>query len=184
MKSPHKQAINRAPRKNPALGSFITARWIAPLRDLAAFASPGPKWPKGLSPLAVEVAAVLEAAEGSPYPTVPSLAAERFNHLAEQASLRFHAGPAVPGSPPGVFLQPVPEVAVGIHSAPGQSAPGFWAFALAYGYFMNPERDRLRRCAVCRRWFADVTKNRSARRCSRACTIAWSNKQRPKGGAR
>jgi hypothetical protein len=179
-----KQARYGASKKPSALGSFIIGRRIAPLRELAAFASPGPKRPKGLNPLAAEVAGVLEAAEGTAYPTVPSLAAERFNGLAAQATLRLHAGDAVAGIRPGVFIKPVPDVAVGLHSAEGQGAAGVWAFQLAYGFFMNPERDRLRRCAVCRDWFVDVTKNRSARRCSRACTIAWSNKQRPlRGGA-
>jgi hypothetical protein len=184
MKSPRRQARNRAPGKNPALGRFINARWLAPLRELAAVATPAPKG--GVSPVGAEVADVLEAAEGSPYPTVPNLAAERFNRLAEQASLRFHAGPPVGGFPhPGVFIKPVPEVDVGIQTAEGPSVGtrGFWSFQLAYGYFMNPERDRLRRCAVCRRWFVDGTKNRSARRCSRACTIRWSNAQRHKGGS-
>jgi predicted RNA-binding Zn ribbon-like protein len=56
-------------------------------------------------------------------------------------------------------------------------------------YFNNPARDRLRRCPhpcpKCRGWFVDTTRNKSARRCSRECTIAWSNSQRKKkGGAR
>jgi hypothetical protein len=182
MKAPHKQARKSTSEKIPALGSFITARWLGPLRELAGLVTAGPRG--RLSPVAVEVAGVLEAAEGSPYPTVPSLAAERFNRLAEQVSVRFHAGPPVAGFPPGVFILPVREVEIGIHTEPGQGPRGVWAFQLVYGYFTNPERTRLRRCAVCRRWFVDMTKNRSARRCSRACTIKWSNTQRPKGGAR
>jgi hypothetical protein len=178
MKKPHEQATKSHQEKSAEM-----ERLIKPLRGLATLAAPGPKG--RVSPLSAEVASVLEAAEGSAYPTVPSLAAERFNRFAEHAVLRFHAGPQVGTGHAAVFIQPVPEVEVGILSGPGQSVHGYWAFMLAYGYFMNTERDRLRRCAVCRRWFVDVTKNRSARRCSRPCTIRWSNKQRPtKGGAR
>ena len=150
-----------------------------PLRELAAFVTPSSKGVLG--DVAADVAGVLEAAEGSPYPSVPSLAAERFNRLAEQATLRFHAGPPVAGSLwPGVFLQLAPEVAVGIHTSEGRhvGARGLWAFQLAFGYFANPARERLRRCTQCRRWFVDATKNRSARRCSTQCTVKWSNKHR------
>ena len=45
-------------------------------------------------------------------------------------------------------------------------------------YLEHPRRDRLKRCPRCSRWFVDATKNKSASRCSRACTIAWSNAQR------
>jgi len=170
---------DRVPRKKKyALGSFINARWLAPLRELAAFVAPG-KGP--LTPIAADVAGVLEAAEGIPYPKIASLAAERFNAIAEQAPFRFHAGAAIPGFPhPGVFIQPVREVAIGIQSTEGRgvAARSSWAFGLAYGFFMNPERDRLRRCQLCARWFVDATRNKSSRRCSRKCTIAWSNAQR------
>lgn len=52
--------------------------------------------------------------------------------------------------------------------------------ALLAEYFNSPHRDRLKRCPRCRRWFVDMTRNRSSLRCSRACTIAWSNSQRPR----
>ena len=144
-------------------------------------------------PIAREAAEVLEAAEGSPYPSVPSLAAERFNRLAAPVALRFHAGPARDDAPSRLFIRPVPEVELGLHAAEGGAATdrGLTARAvlvgdLAYGYFLNPERARLRRCAWCRRWFVDGTRNRSARRCSPPCTIAFRNRQRPtkKGRAR
>jgi hypothetical protein len=182
MKSPRKRGRKRASKKNKALGSFIIAR-LEPLRELAAFVTSVPKGV--LAPLGGEVAGVLEAAEGSLFPAVPSLAAERFNRLAAEATLRFHAGPPVPGFLGPVCIKPT-EAEIGILTAEGRGvgARAVWAFQLAYGYFMNRERDRLRRCAVCRRWFVDATRNRSARRCSRACTILWSNKQRPKGGTR
>jgi hypothetical protein len=45
-------------------------------------------------------------------------------------------------------------------------------------YFLNPERDRLKRCAVCKRWFVDETRNKSQLRCSTSCTVAWWTRQR------
>lgn len=45
-------------------------------------------------------------------------------------------------------------------------------------YFLNPSRDRLRRCEKCRRWFVDETRNKSQRRCSVKCTRAWWNRGR------
>ena len=38
--------------------------------------------------------------------------------------------------------------------------------------------DRLKRCAQCRNWFADLTQNRSKTRCSSACTWRWWNRAR------
>jgi hypothetical protein len=49
---------------------------------------------------------------------------------------------------------------------------------LVVGYLRSAQRHRLRRCPQCRGWFVDETRNNSAQRCSRACTIAWSNAQR------
>lgn len=47
-------------------------------------------------------------------------------------------------------------------------------------YFLNPERDRLRKCAVCHRWFVDLTRNKSQLRCSPPCTAAWWTRRRRK----
>jgi predicted RNA-binding Zn ribbon-like protein len=73
-----------------------------------------------------------------------------------------------------------PDVALELES-PSASLAGF-VHVLAY--VQSPHRERLKCCQRCATWFVDTTRNKSARRCSRACTIAWSNKQRPKGGAR
>jgi hypothetical protein len=54
-----------------------------------------------------------------------------------------------------------------------------WSIIHMFRYARNPHRSRLRRCPECARWFVDATRNRSARRCSKACTVKWSNKQRP-----
>ncbi|SRR5581483_5885727 len=50
--------------------------------------------------------------------------------------------------------------------------------ALLAEYLNSLYRDRLKQCPQCRRWFVDLTRNKSALRCSRACTITWSNAQR------
>jgi len=55
---------------------------------------------------------------------------------------------------------------------------GHVAGLLLTWYWMNPHRDRLKRCQRCERWFVDSSRNKSARRCTKACTIAWSNGQR------
>jgi hypothetical protein len=47
-------------------------------------------------------------------------------------------------------------------------------------YFLNPERDRLKKCAVCYRWFVDQTRNKSRLRCSPPCTAAWWTRERRK----
>lgn len=57
-----------------------------------------------------------------------------------------------------------------------------WAVAWLADFLANPYRTRLRRCPICRRWFVDETRNRSAQRCSRKCTIAWSNALRKSKG--
>lgn len=41
-------------------------------------------------------------------------------------------------------------------------------------FIENPARARLKRCGLCRKWFADRTRNASALRCSRECTVKWS----------
>jgi len=35
---------------------------------------------------------------------------------------------------------------------------------------------RVKRCLECKRWFVDETRNKSAERCSRACTVKWWNR--------
>jgi hypothetical protein len=45
-------------------------------------------------------------------------------------------------------------------------------------YFLNPARDRLKRCGTCRRWFVDQTRNKSQLRCSSPCTVAWWTRRR------
>jgi hypothetical protein len=40
--------------------------------------------------------------------------------------------------------------------------------------------DRVKRCPECRRWFVDDTRNKSAARCSRDCTVKWWNRSRRK----
>jgi predicted RNA-binding Zn ribbon-like protein len=78
----------------------------------------------------------------------------------------------VPSTRPDLYLE---------LASPSVSLAGF-IHVLAY--VQSPHRERLRRCQQCRRWFVDETRNASARRCSRECTIKWSNSQRTKKGTR
>jgi len=45
-------------------------------------------------------------------------------------------------------------------------------------YFGEGLAGRLKRCGACERWFADLTRNRSQRRCSLACTQRFWNRDR------
>src|SRR5262249_20112221 len=155
----HKQATKSTPKNSTPVGALIR-----PLQELAGFMTPGPKG--GVAPLAVEVAGILEAAEGSVYPVVPPLAADRFNAFAEVVTLRWHAGPMVGGFPYPALYFPFPEVEISLHTQAGQegvSGRAYWAAVLAQGYFVNRERDRLRRCPICRKWFVDVSNNKAAK---------------------
>jgi len=61
---------------------------------------------------------------------------------------------------------------------------GHVAGLLLTWYWMNPHRDRLKRCQRCERWFVDSSRNKSARRCTPECTVAWSNAQRSRSARR
>jgi predicted RNA-binding Zn ribbon-like protein len=52
------------------------------------------------------------------------------------------------------------------------AAEMFWELVNAQGLH------RLKRCAVCSRWFYDTSRNESAVRCSAACTRKWWNRAR------
>jgi hypothetical protein len=135
---------------------------------------------------AAEVAAAVLARD---YPAISPEAAARFNALADEAPLSFMAD-----ATGAVRPEDADYLVIGVtdtsdfESLPwvhirAKRAEGIWAAWLA-GLIVSPYRDRLRRCQQCGAWFVDLTRNKSARRCTRACTITWWNKQRPKGGAR
>jgi len=114
----------------------------------------------------------------SPFSVVSTEAATLFNRLAAGAALHFVAdadGAVRPGD--GFRLNFSDREYLQWVSLETPTARGVWTAWLAY-FLDNPQRERLRRCQQCHRWFVDGTRNRSARRCSRACTIAWSNAQR------
>jgi len=48
-------------------------------------------------------------------------------------------------------------------------------------FFLAPERDRLKRCTRCQRWFVDRTRNESMKRCGATCTWRWWNRERRRG---
>jgi hypothetical protein len=175
-----------ARRKRKALGNFISGR-LAHLHRLARHLNgevPANSGEGGVGrdrALLESVAAILEATWGADYRDLPATAVGRFNALAREAPVRFQAGPpagwgrdelALAISDQGMFAGP--ELTL---LAP--TAAGIWV-AWLVEYFDNPQRNRLKRCARCRQWFVDETRNASALRCSRACTIAWSNAQRPR----
>ena len=166
-----------AKKKYSPLGRLIHTELFPPLQELVAFVTRGPK---GLSELQREVVGVLEAAVKIQYPVISTDAAERFNRFAEQASVQFHLGHPAPNR---INLQVKRHVAASLLMPSGWSgdndgARGLWAYHLFYGFFLNPERARLRCCTQCARWYFDDTRNKSKRRCSRACTIAYSNARR------
>jgi hypothetical protein len=188
--------------RRKALGDFIS-RDVDPLKDLAQYlngdrwiharadgtpANPGESSDRDQA-LAAAAEAVIDVLLDAPYPEVPKDAATRFSALARGAELRYVADPdgAVhPGDGFRLSFSDREHLQWVLLETP--TSRGVWSHWLAH-LLDNPQRERLRRCQQCRRWFVDETRNRSARRCSRACTIAWSNSLRtrsadPKKGPR
>jgi hypothetical protein len=120
---------------------------------------------------------VVEATLGTAYPTVPPDAAAAFDKLASGQPVEYTSSRHFPEP---WLLRPDHRTPITLWS---RSAAGIMAAWLAT-YFRHPYRDRLRRCQQCAKWFVDMTRNKSALRCSKACTVAWSNKQRPTKGGR
>jgi hypothetical protein len=71
------------------------------------------------------------------------------------------------------------KAAAGVSFLASPSELGWLVAALA-AVLNSRHRDRLRRCPICGLWFVDLTRNKSALRCSRKCTITWSHAQRRK----
>jgi hypothetical protein len=173
-----------ARQSGPALGDFISAQ-LPELQDLArqlnGETEPRPvvdRWPERyqvVAALADDAAAIIEAALGQTYPDVPPATAERFNAMADKAPLHYVVGAWRPKDAKHFFFTSG-SVSVYLRTNSGRGA---WVIRLAR-FLVNPQRARLRRCPACRRWFVDETRNKSARRCSRECTITWSNAQRAK----
>lgn len=174
----------RTRQRGPALGDFISAQ-LPELQELArqlngvTATHPGrDEWPEryqAVNALADDAAAIIKAALGRPYPDVPPAAAERFNAMADMAPLHYVVGGWRPEDAKH-FLFTSGSLSVYLRTNSGRGA---WVIELAR-FLVNPQRDRLRRCPACRQWFVDETRNKSARRCSRKCTITWSNAQRAK----
>jgi hypothetical protein len=158
-------------RKVPGVGDAIRRE----LRELERLvrALNTPQSGEVVQPI-VEAVAEADDAGGPPPPFIPPAAAAVYNEVTKDFSFRYRANQAIlsPRWPGVALLQPV------------VSHPAARIIPLLNSYFENPERGRLRRCAQCGRWFVDGTRNKSARRCSRACTVAWSNAQRPRRRAR
>lgn len=144
-------------------------------------------WINASAALGEQVAAVIEAAAVVPYPGVPRRAAALFAALAEGQTFEYWVHPMEVDKARAsaawlehgyalVTLRP-PHVVRADGGQDPSEARGFAVLELGR-FFRNSARGRLRRCQQCGTWFIDTTRNQSARRCSRACTIAWSNSQR------
>jgi hypothetical protein len=98
--------------------------------------------------------------------TAPSLreAASRFNRWAVTQPLRL-----------GIYMHPDPadRPADLLLTTAAQRGAESVVWALYLNYFANPNRDRLKRCPQCDRWFVDRTRPHTMIRCSTACTNAW-----------
>ena len=185
-----------------ALRSF-TRQELAPLRTLAAVLNG--EWPpqrprQWASASALDEArAIVEGAQKSP---AAMEWRRRFDDLANQApfvwrtSAVFLAGnPAPKLNDPRTWTNHVTlsylrrrddwKAASGVPFVTSPSGLGWLVTPLA-AVLNSRHRDRLRRCQQqqCRRWFVDMTRNKSAMRCSRKCTIAWSHDQRRKERSR
>jgi predicted RNA-binding Zn ribbon-like protein len=123
-------------------------------------------------PLVVAVMEADQAGTGTPG-VLPDSIIERFNALASGLSFTYKAFASRVGWLPILDATTAPD---------GEPSPTT-APASALGLFVdqfvnNTARDRFRQCPICGKFFADKTRNRSAVRCSRACTIVWSTRQR------
>lgn len=179
-----------AKKKAIALRSFISSQEAHELKRLVHELNE--VWISERAALGEQVAAVIEAAAVVPYPGVPRRAAELFAALAEGQTFQYWVHPmGVDERAPAswrrhgyavVTLRP-PHVVRADGGQDPSEARGFAVLELGR-FFRNSARGRLRRCQQCGTWFIDTTRNKSALRCSRACTIAWSNSQRSKRGER
>jgi hypothetical protein len=151
------------------------------------------------------ITAIAEAMLGVPADAeLPSAVVDHFNRLAETAPFIYQAHPAPvyltsgepdPGNPrtwhTSIVLRNVVQRGQGTAGERGRRGdlyratlsaltlrPWGHGVLLLADYLVNPHRDRLRRCPQCHRWFVDQTRNRSAARCSRACTIGWWHAKR------
>ena len=186
---------NTRPRKKTkALAGVIRAQ-VDELRQLAlalngeTFGNASRPDPHPAAGFEDDAELIVEATLGARYPDVPDGAAKRFNALAAAAPFYYFAAPlsAVHRAPepgePSEHYYSSGFIAPDVHSfnmwLRTGAGPGSWVLPLAR-FLVSPHRDRLRRCPrpECRKWFVDVTRNKSARRCSRPCTIAWSNAHR------
>jgi hypothetical protein len=160
----------RPQRKAPRGVSDFISNQLVVLGNLARVLNGEHGWYVTDAALARGVA-VVEAALGSRYPAIPTAAAEAFDALANGQPLEY----TIRRRPLGALLIRLDHRTQMHLSSPSEH--GLMVVWLAM-YFMHPFRERLRRCQQCARWFVDRTRNKSARRCSSACTIAWSNAQR------
>jgi hypothetical protein len=167
----------RASKKVKSLGRFITQQ-LTPLEGTAIWLNDG---------ATDEIRDMAEQLVVD-YPRVSRAVADRFTAFASPAPMTYRLLPrpdSMPPLPPRDAQGPVSSVRewgrgfVIYVDSPSNNVHGVIALSSLLG---SPHRQRLRRCEKCRRFFVDWTRNRSARRCSRECTIAFSNAQRGRTG--
>jgi hypothetical protein len=158
-------------KKAPGVGDAIRRELLA-LSKLVRVLNK-PQGAETIRPI-VEATVEADARGGPPPPWIPPAAAALYNTL--HFTYAYRATPLA--SPPqakwagAALLQPL------------VSEPAAEAVPLLHAYIDSPVRDRVRHCPVCGRWFLDATRPKHARRCSRACTITWSNALRLHNGSR
>ncbi len=126
---------------------------------------------------------------------LPQTVVARFNDFARTVpaiSLVGHRAlnPRVVGPLPWVTDEPAVVVPDRAMSGPiGRAVTIYRIWATERGhlvklleeFFLAPERDRLKRCPRCQRWFVDRTRNKSMKRCRATCTWRWWNRARRRG---
>jgi hypothetical protein len=165
------------------LGAVLT-RQLRPLRDVADILNeerltlpyPGlrgfpPEARARVTAFVEKVIAAMEAG-GTRAPYIPEAAGRLFQDIADGVTLRYTTlpGRSSPETPDVWRNAVIPYL--------WYSNPWGALLRLLVDYAESAERERLRRCTQCARWFVDPTRNKSARRCSRACTTRWWNQAR------
>jgi hypothetical protein len=181
-------------KKSHAL-TGVTRRDVGRLESLAHLLN-GDRWRRGDGEIPAEcrehrevASDVIAAIQARPWPEfLTNEAATRFNALARGAPVEFRAYDEVASVDPAdlpfhVSFQESKTKPFGNVTMATASPAAVWALWIAL-YVDNPQRERLRRCPVCRRWFADTTRNRSAEHCSRSCTLVTFNQSRRANRAR
>src|SRR5437867_4509807 len=117
-----------------------------------------PEWAAEEQEATTQAAAVVEASLGTEYPTIPPAAAAAFDELAAGQPLEYTVRKINLRGP--WLIRPDYRTPIYLVSKSARGRMAVWLSS----YFRNPQRERLRRCQHCSRWFVDMTRNKSALR--------------------